>query len=305
MSQPVISVVLPCRDGADRLPAALAGVRAETDALSAPAEVVLVDDRSTDATAAVAERIAAGWPALRRIAGPGRGPGAARNAGVAACRGALVAFADDDDAWAPGRLSAALAAHRAQPEAVFSCQDYAHARAEAPGAALPTAFGYWPLWRAFRDAALTERTDARALIAAENAVGTSTVTVRRTDFVAVGGFDAALPSASDWDLWLTLARRGPALILGRIGAVYAMRPGSVSAARGARIAAMRAVLARHPDLPFWARRRAEGRISTARSEAAAAEGRGWSALAHAARALALVPARPQARRVAGLIGALP
>lgn len=305
MTAPVISVVLPCRNGADRLPAALAAIRAETDALGAPAEVVLVDDRSADATAAVADRIAAGWPALRRVAGPGRGPGTARNAGVAACRGALVAFADDDDAWAPGRLRAALAAHRARPQAAFSCQDYAHARADAPGAALPTAFAYWPLWRAFRGAPLTETADARALVAAENAVGTSTVTLRRADFLAVGGFDETLPSASDWDLWLKLARRGPALILGRIGATYAMRPGSVSADRGARIAAMRAVLARHPDLPRWARRRAEARLATARSEAAAAQGRGWLALGHAARAFALVPARPQARRLAGLIGALP
>jgi glycosyltransferase involved in cell wall biosynthesis len=305
MTPPVISVVLPCRDGAERLPATLAAIRAETDALGAPVELVLVDDRSADATAAVAQRIAAGWPALRLVTGPGRGPGAARNAGVDACRGALVAFADDDDAWAPGRLVGALAAHRARPGAVFSCQDYAHARAEAPGAALPTAFAYWPLWRAFRGAALTEASDARALIAAENAVGTSTVTLRRVDFLAVGGFDEALPSASDWDLWLKLARRGPALILGGVGAIYAMRPGSVSAARSARIAAMRAVLARHPDLPIWARRRAEARLATARSEAAAQEGRGWSALGHAARALALVPARPQARRLAGLIGALP
>lgn len=299
-SRPDLAIVLPTRDGAARLGAMLAQLLAEIDRAGARTEIVAVDDRSTDATPAILAAAARADARIRPITGPGRGPGAARNAGVRATRAPLVAFADDDDPWTPGRLGAQLAAHRAHPDAALSFCDYAHQRADAPAAALPTAFAYWPLWRRLRARPLTRLEDARPLIAAENAVGTSTVMLRRDAFLAVGGFDEGLRSASDWDLWLRLAAAGPALALGAVGARYAMRAGSVSADRGARLEAMRAILARHPELPGWAVRRARARLATGLSEAAAERGAHGAALGHALRALAIRPGAPQLRRALGL-----
>lgn len=300
---PDLSIVIPTRNGADRIGSMLDELLAEIGRSCISAEIVVVDDRSTDGTAAL---LAAAARADRRIValtGPGRGPGAARNAGVAAARAPLVAFADDDDPWTPGRLLAQVEAHRADPDAVLGVCDYAHFREDAPDEHLPTAFAYWPLWRRFRGSAVTRIDDARALIAAENAVGTSTVMLRRAAFRAVGGFDETLGSASDWDLWLRLATQGPVLVLGRVGARYAMRSGSVSTNRSARLDAMRTILARHPDLPAWSLRRARARIETGLSEAAAERGEAAPALRHALRALAIRPGGLQLRRTLGLLRA--
>ena len=296
-----LSIILPTRNGADRLRPTIEALLDEIRRAGVAAEIIALDDLSTDDTPRILADMAFDNAEIRVEAGPGRGPGAARNAAARAAHGRLVAFADDDDLWTPGRLARQLAAHRAHPEAAFSLCDYAHLREDAPGLVLPSAFAYWPLWRRFRGAEATLVRDARALIAAENAVGTSTVMARRDAYLAVGGFDETLPSASDWDLWLRLAAAGPTLVLGVEGARYAMRAGSVSANRAARLEAMRAILARHADLPAAALRRAKARIATGLSEAAAEAGDRAGAIRHALQAMRLRPGRPQARRVLGLV----
>jgi len=113
VTAPVVSVVIPARDAAATLPAALAALRAQT--LGA-VEVLVVDDRSTGSTAALAE--AAGARVLRVATGGDGGPGAARNLGVAAARADLVAFTDADCRPAPDWLERGVAALRAGADLV-------------------------------------------------------------------------------------------------------------------------------------------------------------------------------------------
>lgn len=94
MSAPDLSVVVPARDAAATVEAAVRSVLDHADGLL---EVLVVDDASTDGTAQVVAAI--GDPRVRVLAGRGAGPAAARNDGVAAARGELVAFADADDLW--------------------------------------------------------------------------------------------------------------------------------------------------------------------------------------------------------------
>lgn len=78
-------------------------------------EIVLVDDGSTDSLAARAQ---AGPPFLRYLRQDNRGPSAARNAGIAASTGELIAFLDMDDLWDPGHLQRMACA--------LACAPYAH-----------------------------------------------------------------------------------------------------------------------------------------------------------------------------------
>jgi glycosyltransferase involved in cell wall biosynthesis len=104
-----VTVVVPARNAAATLAATLASLLGQEG--GAP-RVLVVDDASEDGTAAVAR--AAG--AHRVLSGPGRGPGAARNVGIAAADTPLIAFCDADDRWPPGRLASDLPRFAEDPE---------------------------------------------------------------------------------------------------------------------------------------------------------------------------------------------
>ena len=94
-----VSVVVPVRNGAAFLAAALASVLHQDPP---PAVVVVVDDGSTDESAVIAARAGA---SVRVLSGRFGGAAAARNAGIAAAKGGLLTFIDHDDLWVAGRLA--------------------------------------------------------------------------------------------------------------------------------------------------------------------------------------------------------
>lgn len=101
------SVVIPAYQAAAWLPAALASVRTQDPA---PDEIVVVDDGSTDTTAAIAADLD---PRITVRREPHRGLGPSRNVGLALVDTSLVAFLDADDLWLPTfleRLTEPLAA---------------------------------------------------------------------------------------------------------------------------------------------------------------------------------------------------
>ncbi len=79
-----------------------------------PFEIVVVDDGSTDGTFEWLEERATARP-VRRLRQQNRGPAAARNRGVAAAAGAIVAFLGDDTVPEPGWLAAHWAVHQREP----------------------------------------------------------------------------------------------------------------------------------------------------------------------------------------------
>src|SRR5689334_12401466 len=101
-----VSVIVPARDAAATLDGTLRALAAQD--LDDDFEVLVVDDGSTDATAAIAEGFG---PPVRLLRMTGStGAGSVRNHGAAAARGHVLAFTDADCAPTPGWLRAGLRA---------------------------------------------------------------------------------------------------------------------------------------------------------------------------------------------------
>jgi glycosyltransferase involved in cell wall biosynthesis len=125
---PLVSVVIPCFNYGRFLGAAITSVQRQE---YRPIEIIVIDDASTDQSAAVASNLG-----VRVIRQPGLGLGAARNAGVHAAGGELIVFLDADDELAPEAISSGahmLLANPAAPGVIRLCEPI-----DADGAVLPS-----------------------------------------------------------------------------------------------------------------------------------------------------------------------
>lgn len=201
-----------------------------------PLEVVVCDDGSTDATAALAEGVD---PRVRVLRQPNRGESAAKNAAVAAALGDYVVVLDADDLFHPRRLEALawLAARRPDLDVLTT-----DAVLETDG--VPVRQAYHPGWPFPAD-------DQRAAILDHNFVF-GLCAVRRERWLAAGGFDESFARAADWEFWLRLVLDGSRVgLVDRPLARYRLTAGTLSSGRvplvEARLEVLRRAAAR-PDL---------------------------------------------------------
>ena len=109
MTRQTVSVVIPVRDGERYLSEAIESALGQDHR---PLEVIVVDDGSTDRSA----EIAGAHAGIRLIRTPNRGPSAARNTGLAAARGGVVAYLDADDILLPDSVAGRLRVLEEEPE---------------------------------------------------------------------------------------------------------------------------------------------------------------------------------------------
>jgi glycosyltransferase involved in cell wall biosynthesis len=113
MQSGLVTTLVPVYNRAAMLREAVASVMAQT---YRPIEIIVIDDGSTDDTAAVADELAASIDELRVIHQPNRGVGLAREAGRLAARGEFIQHLDSDDVLYPRKFELQVAGLRAQPE---------------------------------------------------------------------------------------------------------------------------------------------------------------------------------------------
>jgi glycosyltransferase involved in cell wall biosynthesis len=200
MTLPPITVLIPAYNAEKTIDRALESVwRQDYGNL----EVLVVDDGSTDGTAALAARHEARGVRLIRRARNG-GECAAMNTGIACARHELIAFLDADDEWLDGKLHKQVPIIAARPQMTFvSCGGHFL----SPEGIVISRFG----------GELPPYTGAefwRSLLF-RSYVAKPTVIARRQGLIEVGGFDPQLKIAGDQDMWIKLA------LLGEVGFVPA------------------------------------------------------------------------------------
>jgi glycosyltransferase involved in cell wall biosynthesis len=225
VAQPLcFGVVIPAHNA---LPLVLDAIESALAQTMPPAEVIVVDDRSTDGTTAAVEALRLAGRPVRVVRGSFGGAAAARNAGWRAASSPWIAFLDADDVWLPDKLAVAAEMLTAAPRAAWFFSDAA--QQDLDGSALPSLFTSY--------AAVPERYVGQpfAELLQVNFIATPSTVVRRDALEALGGFDESMSHAEDRDLWIRLARRWPAAASTRALVHVRRREGSLSQQVGSRL----------------------------------------------------------------------
>jgi glycosyltransferase involved in cell wall biosynthesis len=196
---PLVSVIVPCYNGAAFLEETLRSALAQS---YPEVEVLVVDDGSTDSSPEIARR----FP-VRYIGQPNRGLCEARNAGIRESKGDYLVFLDADDRLKPRAIEAGLRALALRPDCAMTVGDHVFITAE--GAYLANSTKGCPAHSHYE-----------ALLKSNFIEMIASVLFRRSIFDEVGGFDPTLRVAEDYELYLRIARARPICCHGEIVAEY-------------------------------------------------------------------------------------
>jgi len=215
-----VSAVIPTWNRARLLGRAIASALA---ALGAGDEVVVADDGSTDTTT---EIVASFGPRVRHLRLPHAGAGAARNAGLAAARGPLVAFLDSDDEWFPDKIELQREFMSRRPDVLYCFSDFG-VRLE-DGTEVRRYLPHWqrredPLTRALGEGVAYStvaplpagRADFQVHVGSmyrremsDNLIAAFTLMVRKDGAGDALHFAEDLPTCEEWQAFGRLSRRG-------------------------------------------------------------------------------------------------
>jgi glycosyltransferase involved in cell wall biosynthesis len=209
MDDTLVSIILPTFNRAEFLPSALDSVFAQTHQRW---ELVVIDDGSTDDTQALLDTY--DDPRVVRLRQENRGVSAARNVGVAASSGPVIALLDSDDEWLPAKLEKQLAYMHEHGYEICQTDEIwiRNGRRVNQKAKYAKPEGW------FFEASLV-----MCLISPS-----CTMFTRRA-WADIGPFDEAMPSCEDYDMWLRACLHYPVgLVSERLTIKHGGRPDQLS-----------------------------------------------------------------------------
>ena len=215
-TRPSVSVLMPVYNGAEHVAKAIDSVLAQT---VTDFELVVVDDGSTDDTAAVLASYAHD-PRVRVVRHDTNGGlVASLNDGLQACRAELVARLDADDISMPTRLQRQKEVFDANPAVVLCATAYVR---------------FLPSGQVLREGRppLTHGGLAMAMFTG-NRLCHSSVMFRRSAVVALGGYDPTWFPVEDYDLWIRLMETGRYTGVSSTEVRYLENPEGISASKAA------------------------------------------------------------------------
>jgi glycosyltransferase involved in cell wall biosynthesis len=198
---PLVSVIIPTYNHSKFIPETLDSVFRQT---FSDFEVLVINDGSKDDTHTVLARLAH-HESLRYIEQPNMGQGAARNRGLKESSGVFIAFLDDDDLWPVDKLAWQVEYLQNAPRAIAVAGEVqAFGRSSA-------------CWRFRQDQCVAQFGEiaSRGLV-----LFPGQALIRATRLRELGGLDADVPGADDWDLWLRLTRSGEVHLVKRTALFY-------------------------------------------------------------------------------------
>ncbi|MEA2703022.1 MAG: hypothetical protein QOD63_967 [Actinomycetota bacterium] len=212
-------------------------VQSALDQTLVPAEVVVVDDGSTDDTSDV---LRAFGSRIRVITQANQGVSAARNRGARSASSALLAFLDADDVWHPRMLEVNVAALRERPDAgAVHC---GLREVDEHGVELGLRIDG-------HGGRVTE--DLMLMRPAVPLTGSASL-MPRAVFDALGGFDERLSTSADWDLCLRVSLEHDIVFVREALVSYTVHEanmhGNLSAMEHDMLLGMEKAFASHPEL---------------------------------------------------------
>lgn len=211
---PLVSVIIPAYDVAKFIGEALNSAFAQS---FKDYEVIVVNDGSPD-TPELERTLAPYMPRMVYIKQENRGVSAARNTGIKAARGSLIAFLDGDDVWLPHYLEVQVKRIQADPSI-----DVLYPNVVMFGDSSEDGEEFMTLCPSNGEVTF-ER-----LLRQECNVSNCSI-ARKETIVRAGMFDESLRSVEDFDLWLRVIKGGGRIVYHRdVLARYRRRPGSLTA----------------------------------------------------------------------------
>jgi glycosyltransferase involved in cell wall biosynthesis len=230
-----VSVVIPTYNCAGYLTEAIHSVLEQTT----PAfEIIVVDDGSTDDTAAIVAGLGDRVTYLQQA---NAGVAAARNAGLRRATGDVIAFLDADDFWAPDKLATQLVVLDRCPEVDLVCSDFWVAGDDRRRSFIRRKYRVFSAYRLDWPAIFASRLYLRrgtleawvgrafGPLFLGNFVNTSSVLLRRRVVERVGGFAEHLRTQEDYEYWLRIARDGAFAVVDRPLLAFRYRPDQLTA----------------------------------------------------------------------------